>query len=172
MMAPASSAAKAASRECLVERRYEGANRPVAGASLYHPSKWGLEGFFDSIAAEVAPFDIGVTIVEPGAARTAFRSRASASMGAEPEAYKGAPIGMIRNVLDDPTRVPNGDPAKMVKLMIDSVDQQPAPKRLVLGADSYTMIQKALSDRLAAVEAQKDLASSTDFPADALNDRK
>jgi hypothetical protein len=53
----------------------------------------------------------------------------------------------------------------MVKLMIESVDQNPPPKRLVLGSDSFTIIQKTLSDRLASVEAQKDLAASTDFPA-------
>ena len=48
---------------------------------------------------------------------------------------------------------------------IDSVDQNPAPKRIVLGSDSYTAIQKALMERLAAGEAQRDLAFSTDFPA-------
>ncbi|HVJ39869.1 MAG TPA: SDR family oxidoreductase [Dongiaceae bacterium] len=142
-----------------------GGQATYPGASLYHASKWGLEGFFDSIAGEVAPFNIGVTIIEPGGARTQFRSTAGASMGAEPEAYKGTPVGMVRTVLSDPARVPNGDPSKMVKVMIDSVDQTPAPKRIVLGTDSYTIILKALSERLATVEAQKDLAASTDFPA-------
>ncbi|MGH8291818.1 MAG: SDR family NAD(P)-dependent oxidoreductase, partial [Steroidobacteraceae bacterium] len=147
-----------------------GGQATYPGASLYHASKWGLEGFFDSITGEVAPFNIGVTIVEPGGARTSFRSTAGARMGPVPEAYQGTPVGMIREVLQDPARLPKGDPAKMVKIMIDSVDQSPAPKRLVLGSDSYTMIQQALSDRLSALEAQKGLAFSTDFPlaADAL----
>ena len=141
-----------------------GGQATYPGASLYHASKWGMEGFFDSIAGEVASFNIGVTIVEPGGARTGFRSTAGAAMGAELEAYKGTPVGMIRTVLEDPARAPNGDPARMVKLMIASVDQTPAPKRMVLGSDSYTMIQKALTDRLADVESQKDVAFSTDFP--------
>lgn len=144
-----------------------GGQATYPGASLYHASKWGMEGFFDSIYGEIAPFNIGVTIVEPGGARTGFRSTAGAQMGAELEAYKGTPVGMIRTVLEDPERVPNGDPAKMVAIMIDSIDRIPAPKRLVLGIDSYTMIQKALMDRLAAVEAQKELAASTDYPAGA-----
>lgn len=135
------------------------------GASLYHASKWGLEGFFDSICGEIASFNIGVTIVEPGGARTEFRSTAGHCMGADHEAYKGTPIGMIRTVLSDPARLPIGDPTKMVKIMIDSAEQTPAPKRLVLGSDSYTNIQKALTERLAAVEAQKELAASTDFLA-------
>jgi NAD(P)-dependent dehydrogenase (short-subunit alcohol dehydrogenase family) len=63
------------------------------GASLYHASKWGLEGFFDSLASEVATFNIGVTIVEPGGARTAFRKTAGAEMGTVDDAYKDTPIG-------------------------------------------------------------------------------
>ncbi|HQS46944.1 MAG: short-chain dehydrogenase/reductase [Rhizobiales bacterium 24-66-13] len=141
-----------------------GGQATYPGASLYHASKWGLEGFFDSLAGEVAAFNIGVTIVEPGGARTAFRSTASARMGAEPDAYKGTPISMIRSVLDDPKRMPNGDPIKMVRVMIDTVEQEPAPRRIVLGSDSYTMIEKALSERLTSVQTQKELAASTDFP--------
>lgn len=132
------------------------------GASLYHASKWGLEGFFDSVSGEIAPFNIGVTIVEPGGARTGFRNRAGESMGADLDAYKATPVSMIRTILNDPARIPAGDPIKMVKAMIDSVDVTPAPKRLVLGTDSYLMIQKALSERLAAVEAQKESAGLTD----------
>jgi NAD(P)-dependent dehydrogenase (short-subunit alcohol dehydrogenase family) len=135
------------------------------GASLYHASKWGLEGFFDSLASEVATFGIGVTIVEPGGARTAFRKTAAAQMGAVDDAFKDTPIGGMRQYLSNPSILPGGDPVKMVKVMIESADQTPAPKRIVLGTDSYTMIQKALTERLAAVEEQKELASSTDFPA-------
>ena len=43
------------------------------GNSMYHATKWGIEGFAESVAQEVAPFGIGVTIVEPGGARTEFR---------------------------------------------------------------------------------------------------
>lgn len=56
---------------------------------------------------------------------------------------------------------------KMAEIMIDSVDRNPAPKRIRLGSDSYTAIHKALTERLAAFEAQKDLAFSTDLPANA-----
>lgn len=143
-----------------------GGQATYPGASLYHASKWGMEGFFDSLAGEVAAFNIGVTIVEPGGARTGFRKTASARMGAEPKAYKDTPIAMIRTVLEDPSRRPNGDPAKMVRIMIDSVELSPAPKRIVLGSDSYTMIEKALSDRLTDVQTQREAAYSTDFPID------
>ncbi|NOW90218.1 hypothetical protein BCD91_002241 [Clostridium beijerinckii] len=51
----------------------------------------------------------------------------------------------------------------MVKAMIDSADQQEAPKRITLGSDAYDSIHQALSDRLKELEAQKELAFSTDF---------
>jgi len=134
------------------------------GASLYHASKWGMEGFFDSLYGEAAFFNIGVTIVEPGSARTGFREAAGAQ-AAEFEAYKGTPIGSIRARLGDRAHLPSGDPSKMAAAIIESANQSPAPKRLVLGSDAYGFIQNALTERLAAVEAQKHLAASTDIPA-------
>lgn len=50
----------------------------------------------------------------------------------------------------------------MARAMIDSVDRSPAPRRLALGSDAYGHIRTALEDRLAALDAQKDIALSTD----------
>ena len=58
-----------------------------------------------------------------------------------------------------------GGRAAMARLMIDSVDQSPAPRRITLGSDAYTILHKALSERLALLETQRDLAFSTDLPA-------
>jgi len=143
-----------------------GGQAALPGGSLYHASKWGLEGFLDSLAQELVPFKIGVTIVEPGGARTNFRF-GSAQLGAQMEAYQGTPAAMVHTVIKDTSRVPIGDPAKIVMIMIDSVDQNPAPKRIALGSDAYAAIHKALTERLAALEAQKDIAHSTDFEAKA-----
>ncbi|WP_342447861.1 SDR family oxidoreductase [Methylobacterium variabile] len=134
-----------------------------AGASLYHASKWGIEGFMDSIAQELAPFGIGVTIVEPGGARTNFRGAAGAALGAKLDAYDGTPAGMVHAILTDPTRMPNGDPVKMAAAMIASADHNPAPRRLVLGSDAFAIIRKALKDRLSDVEAQQEEAAKTDL---------
>jgi NAD(P)-dependent dehydrogenase (short-subunit alcohol dehydrogenase family) len=143
-----------------------GGQAAVPGGSLYHATKWGIEGFCDAMAGELAPFNIGATIVEPGGARTEFRF-GSSKVGQPLDAYKGTPAGNVHVFLKDTSRLPIGDPAKMVKLMIDSVEQTPAPKRLVLGSDSFKAIQKALTDRLVTVEAQRDIAFSTDFPTGA-----
>lgn len=143
-----------------------GGQAVLPGGSLYHASKWGLEGFLDSLSIELAPFKIGVTIIEPGSARTNFRF-GGAQLGKPLAAYKDTPAGMVHVMIKDTSRQPLGDPAKMSKLILDSVDQEPAPKRIVLGSDSWGILFKSLTDRLAAVAAQKALATSTDIPASA-----
>jgi NAD(P)-dependent dehydrogenase (short-subunit alcohol dehydrogenase family) len=131
------------------------------GASLYHAGKWGIEGFLEGTAKDVAPFGIGVTIVEPGGARTEFRFD-SLQLAEPMSAYDGTPAAMVRGAKDR-SRPPLGDPAKMAARIIDSADQEPAPLRLVLGSDAYTMVTTALRERLAQIEPQEAVASSTDW---------
>jgi NAD(P)-dependent dehydrogenase (short-subunit alcohol dehydrogenase family) len=125
--------------------------------------KWGIEGFMEATMKDIAPFNIGVTIVEPGGARTEFRS-GSSQLGAPLAAYDDTPASFARGIKTLP-HPSIGDPARMDRIMIESVEQDPAPLRIALGSDAYTFIHNALSERLAALEAQKDLAFSTDFPA-------
>lgn len=141
-----------------------GGQAVLPGGSLYHASKWGLEGFLDALSIELAPFKIGVTIIEPGSARTNFRF-GGAQLGKPLAAYKDTPAGMVHVMIKDTSRQPLGDPVKMSKIILDSVDHEPAPKRIVLGSDSWGILFKSLTDRLAAVADQKDLATSTDIPA-------
>ena len=51
----------------------------------------------------------------------------------------------------------------MVQAMLDSVACHPAPKRLTLGSGAYTQVRAALAERLAVLEAQRDIAFSTDI---------
>lgn len=131
------------------------------GAAIYHASKWGIEGFVDALAEEVAVFGIGCTLVEPGGARTGFRYQGS-RLGPRLDAYAASPASHARKMIEDGSSVPIGDPVRMVERMIASVDQQPAPRRLALGSDAWQAMQRQLSARLAALEAQKELAYSTD----------
>jgi NAD(P)-dependent dehydrogenase (short-subunit alcohol dehydrogenase family) len=141
-----------------------GGQAALPGGSMYHATKWGIEGFADAVAQEVEPFGIGVTIIEPGGARTGFRAP-SAQLGPRLDAYAGTPAAQVHAILGDSTVLSPGDPAKMAAVIIDSADQTPAPRRITLGTDAFTIIRTALSQRLAALEAQRDLAASTDFPA-------
>jgi NAD(P)-dependent dehydrogenase (short-subunit alcohol dehydrogenase family) len=131
------------------------------GASLYHASKWGVEGFMEGNARDLAPFGIGVTIVEPGSAATGFR--VGGSQLPEPHAaYDGTPAAMSRGI-QNPNLPSVSDPAKVAAKIIASVDVTPAPLRLVTGSDSQRYIRDALRERLADIEAQEASAAETDL---------
>jgi NAD(P)-dependent dehydrogenase (short-subunit alcohol dehydrogenase family) len=133
------------------------------GNSMYHATKWGIEGFTESVAQEVAPFGIGVTIVEPGGARTEFRY-GSAQVAEPMPAYDGNPAHGFLSMLDPANGLAPGDPARMAAAIIASADQQPAPLRLILGSQALDTTVKVLKDRIAGFEAQAALAASADFP--------
>ena len=140
-----------------------GGQAAFPGGSMYHATKWGMEGFIDAVNQEAASFGIAATLVEPGGARTEFR-HGSAKLGAWLDAYASTPIAHVHRMIEDTAMAPAiGDPLKMAREMIASVDQHPAPRRLVLGSDSYAAMHKALTARLAELESQKELAFSTDF---------
>lgn len=135
----------------------------AAGNSLYHATKWGIEGFCESVAQEVAPFGIGVTIVEPGGARTEFRY-GSAQVATPLPVYEGNPAHAFLKMLDPKNGLAPGDPARMARRIIESMDVEPAPLRMVLGSQALQSTITAVRKRLAGFEAQVDLAASTDFP--------
>jgi NAD(P)-dependent dehydrogenase (short-subunit alcohol dehydrogenase family) len=147
----------------LVQMSTVGGQTADAGASLYHASKWGIEGFADSLAKEVAPFGIGVTIVEPGGARTDFRF-GGLQLGAPLDAYEGTPAALVRG-LQNPAYQSAGDPERMAERIIATVSQDPAPRRIVLGHSAYHAIRASLAERLADIEPQEEAALSADFPA-------
>jgi NAD(P)-dependent dehydrogenase (short-subunit alcohol dehydrogenase family) len=133
------------------------------GNSMYHATKWGIEGFAESVAQEVAPFGIGITIVEPGGARTEFRY--GSAQVAEPMAvYDGNPGHGFLRMLDPRNGLAPGDPARMAQRIIESVEVTPAPMRMVLGSVALESTLSTLSKRVKGFEAQAELAASTDFP--------
>ncbi|MFE5339708.1 SDR family oxidoreductase [Isoptericola sp. NPDC056578] len=135
-----------------------------AGNSMYHATKWGIEGFAEAVAQEVAGFGIGITIVEPGGARTEFRY-GSAQVAELMDAYDDTPAHAFLAMLDPANGLAPGDPARMAARIIESVDVEPAPLRLVLGSQALDSTIDTLRRRVDGFEAQRDLAASTDFPA-------
>ena len=131
--------------------------------SLYHAAKFGIEGFCESVAQEVSKFNIGVTIVEPGGARTEFRYGSARVANLMPE-YEHC-HGFLK-MLDKANGLAAGDPAKMVQRMIESVEKNPAPLRMVLGSQALDATITRLKERVADYETQTELAASTDFPSD------
>ncbi|MGB9342392.1 MAG: SDR family oxidoreductase [Trichococcus sp.] len=132
------------------------------GNSMYHATKFGIEGFCESVAQEMAPFNIGVTIVEPGGARTEFRYGSAQVAELMPE-YDGNPAHSFLAMLDSTKVLAPGNPAEMAKRIIESVDITPAPLRMVLGSQALASTIATLENRLADFRMQTELAASTDY---------
>ena len=141
----------------------EGGQIAYPNFSVYHATKWGIEGFVESMAQEVAPFGIEFTLAEPGPTPTNFAAGLDAATAMAE--YVDTPSGAVRRALADGSFKLTGDPVKMVEIMIDSADQTPAPRRIALGSTAYESIRAALAERLARLEAQKARACSADLAA-------
>ncbi|WP_079911320.1 SDR family oxidoreductase [Paenibacillus sp. 32352] len=142
----------------------------IPGMGLYCSSKWAVEGAFEALAKEAAPFGIKTTIVEPGGIRTNFIT-SNAVFGDRMEAYQDKEAGQLVSLMKGElpgidmsmfNKMVVGDPDKMAQQIIHRVDQGDGPVRMALGSDAYEQIRTALLERLAALEAQKELAYSTD----------
>jgi len=149
----------------IIQTSTMGAQITSPGGGMYHASKWGVEGFLESLVGEVAPFGIGVTMVEPGNVRTGFG--AAMSIAPAIDAYARTPVGQVRRYIEaaggNLTGAALGDPRKVAAAIVESADVTPAPRRLVLGSDAFQAIRAALTARLDELEAGKTLAASTDY---------
>ncbi|MBO0459490.1 SDR family oxidoreductase [Enterococcus hulanensis] len=133
-----------------------------AGNSMYHATKWGIEGFVESVAKEVESFNIGMTIVEPGGARTQFRYGSAQVANLLPE-YNDNPAHAFLNMLNPENGLAAGDPVKMAERIIESVEVEPAPLRLVLGSQALEDTIQVLEERVRKFKEQREIAASTDF---------
>ncbi len=145
----------------------EGGQLAYPGFSLYHATKWGIEGFVEAVAQEVASFNIGFTLVEPGPARTDFGGNL---IQPEPLAvYAETPAHQTRKAALGGGWVIKGDPDRMTDAMIRLVDQEdPLPRRLVLGADAYARVRAALTQRVEELDNQRAIALTADHTDDEL----
>ena len=146
----------------IIQMSSYGGQVAFAGNSMYHATKWGIEGFVESVAQEVAPFNIGMTIVEPGGARTEFRYGSAQVAQLMPE-YNGNPAHDFLTMLDQQNGLAPGDPEKMATKIIESVAIEPAPLRMVLGSAALNSTIDTLEKRLVDFQSQTELAASTDF---------
>jgi NAD(P)-dependent dehydrogenase (short-subunit alcohol dehydrogenase family) len=146
----------------IVQVSSEGGQIAYPGFSLYHATKWGIEGFLEAVAQEVAPLGIDVIIAEPGPTGTNFGANLAC---AKPmDAYAETPAGAVRRAITGGSFEIKGDAARTVSAIISAAESEEPPLRLTLGSTAYSSISKALSARLSALEAQRDVAASADRP--------
>jgi NAD(P)-dependent dehydrogenase (short-subunit alcohol dehydrogenase family) len=136
-----------------------------AGGGIYGSSKLALEGISGSLANEVAPFGIKVTMVEPGGFRTDFFNRSYVLTETQIEDYK--PLideisQTIRGIQNLTIKQP-GDPRKAALAIIKVVDSDNPPIRLALGADTVETVEGALEFMKSELDAWREVSTSTDF---------
>jgi NAD(P)-dependent dehydrogenase (short-subunit alcohol dehydrogenase family) len=127
------------------------------GFSLYHASKWGIEGFIEALGPEVEPFGIKTVLVEPGLIRTSFYE---AMIRKDPLPVYADNQSIMRQ--ESPLEEMAGDQSKVVDALIAAGENPAPPRRLVLGSDAYSLIMQALQSRVEEIRAQQDTAAQTD----------
>jgi NAD(P)-dependent dehydrogenase (short-subunit alcohol dehydrogenase family) len=128
--------------------------------SAYAASKFGLEGWMESLRFEVEPFGIHTTIVEPGFFRTDLltaESTAYAALSVDDYAERTA---QTRPAWEAMNGRQTNDPARLAKALLTVVDQGQPPLRWVAGADAVATVEQKARDLLAQVDAYRDLSSS------------
>jgi NAD(P)-dependent dehydrogenase (short-subunit alcohol dehydrogenase family) len=131
--------------------------------TAYAASKFGLEGWMESLHAEVAPFGINTTIVNPGFFRTELLTEQSTNY-AEPSIKD---YDERRTKQLDFWKAQNGkqsgDPAKLAQALIVIADQQPPPRRFIAGADAIATAEQRVAELTAQIEANRALSTSLNF---------
>ena len=128
--------------------------------SAYAASKFGLEGWMESLRFELEPFGIHTTIVEPGFFRTELLTKEStdyAELSIDDYAERTAET---RPAWEAMSGRQTNDPAKLAKALITIADEEPPPPRWVAGADAVAAVEQKARELLAQVDAYRDLSSS------------
>ncbi|MBN9024094.1 MAG: SDR family NAD(P)-dependent oxidoreductase [Rhizobiales bacterium] len=132
------------------------------GGSLYCASKFAVEGFSESLAQEVAPFGIHVTVVEPGFFRTDFLDETSVRFGSNAIADYAEVSAQIRNGYSERNHQQAGDPAKLADVIVDLAGREKPPFRYAAGTDAAAIFAAKIERLQGEYEATRPLSPTTD----------
>jgi NAD(P)-dependent dehydrogenase (short-subunit alcohol dehydrogenase family) len=132
------------------------------GGSVYCASKFAVEGFSESVAAEVKPFGIHLTIVEPGFFRTDFLDDSSVRYGGVPIADYAESSTAIRAFYDARSHNQAGDPERLGQALVALSQAETPPVRFAVGTDAIGMTERKIAGLQAELDAWRDLSASTD----------
>jgi NAD(P)-dependent dehydrogenase (short-subunit alcohol dehydrogenase family) len=128
--------------------------------SAYAASKFGLEGWMESLRLEIEPFGIHTTIVEPGFFRAQLltsKSTTYADLSIDDYAERTA---QTRPAWEAMSGKQTNDPGKLARALVTVLDQEQPPLRWVAGADAVATVEQKANELLAQVDAYRDLSSS------------
>jgi NAD(P)-dependent dehydrogenase (short-subunit alcohol dehydrogenase family) len=129
------------------------------GIGMYHASKWGLEGFTQALAGEVAAFGIKVTLVEPAGYSTDWRGPSATVADPMPEYDEIRNYRAARANEGGELWVP-GDPEATGPAILELVDADEPPLRTFFGTGTLDMIRDEYAKRLDVWEQWDHLAVS------------
>jgi len=132
------------------------------GMGAYQTAKFAVEGFSEVLASEVAPFGVKVIIVEPGAFRTDWQGSSMQLHSVGPD-YEQT-VGALHKYRAEHNGNQPGDPARGAKVIIDVVNSDTPPRRLILGSDAVKSAQDAAAARAAEADHWSMVSQSADFP--------
>jgi NAD(P)-dependent dehydrogenase (short-subunit alcohol dehydrogenase family) len=128
--------------------------------SAYAASKFGVEGWIESLNPELAPFGIRTMVVEPGFFRTELLTPESTNY-AEPSIDDYAErTEQTVAVWKSMNGQQGGDPAKLAEALVRLAGQDEPPLRFVAGADAITTVEQKAKDLLAQADAYRELSSN------------
>jgi NAD(P)-dependent dehydrogenase (short-subunit alcohol dehydrogenase family) len=128
--------------------------------SAYSASKFGLEGWMDCLAPEVAPFGIKTTIVEPGFFRTGLLTPASTIWAENSIDDYAAKNAELRPFWKSMNGKQGGDPAKLAAALIKIANENEPPKRWLAGADAIGTAEQKVADFQKQIDAYREISSS------------
>jgi NAD(P)-dependent dehydrogenase (short-subunit alcohol dehydrogenase family) len=131
--------------------------------SAYAASKFGLEGWMESLEIEVAPFGIHTTIVEPGFFRTGLLEPASTTWPENTVEDYTARNAALRPFWEGMNGKQGGDPAKLAEALIKIAGEAKPPKRWLAGEDAIGEAERKANDLQAQANAYRELSSSLAF---------
>jgi NAD(P)-dependent dehydrogenase (short-subunit alcohol dehydrogenase family) len=134
------------------------------GRAPYAAAKWGVEGFSETLAKEVAPFGVKVTILEPGGFRTDFAGSSTKLREGRPE--YDATVGKTARFQRDFNGKQPGDPTRAAAALLQLASEENPPIRIVLGSDAYHSAERNDLAKIDLARHWKDLSLSTDYPKD------
>jgi NAD(P)-dependent dehydrogenase (short-subunit alcohol dehydrogenase family) len=131
--------------------------------SAYAASKFGLEGWMESLQAEVSPFGIATTIVNPGFFRTALLTEQSTNFAEPSIADYDERRGPLVEYWKSQNGQQSGDPAKLARALITIASEEQPPRRFIAGADAIATAEQKIADLNSQIEAYRELSISLAF---------
>ena len=132
-------------------------------ASLYCSSKFALEGFSEALAAEVAPFGIFVTIIEPGPFRTDFLTRESLRFSGTAIADYDERRARLQTSFETRNGKQPGDPTKLAEAVVRLAGEGKPPMRFIGGAFALDIMDKKLAAVRTDMDSWRAVSAATDY---------